>query len=405
MRDIVLSSTANSIYQSCDWAYMLKYILGWRSEVEKPYFRIGGNWAKCQEIVASTPGELCWNCAAKREVDPDCYLCEGTGRVPTELTEAASRYLDYAYSEMPDGWDVTQWMTEKLTILYSFCAYKAKYPEQEYEVLVGEIPFSLPIIDPTNNRKLANCRLDGIVDQLWRHKETGRVYIGEQKSTSSGLEDGAYWDKLKLSGQVQIYSYAVWMLWCGGELEQYGLKASDATIVTPIYDVWHKPQIKPKFLTQGETKKFVKTSEYFGTQFEILDWDTADAGGAQRVTVNGVHAEVKPGIKEGEFAIRETPEMYAERLLFNITQRPDFYFARKEIPVNGDDISKLAQDCAKFVKKIKYNEKENLWIRNTRNCKSPGKCDFYDACYLYKDHLLVANDPPEGYRCYFEEKI
>ena len=369
---------------------MLKYIYGWRSKTEKPYFRIGGNWAKCQEIAGSHPDELCWNCAATREVDPDCYLCEGTGTIPTDLMAAAARYLDYAYSNMPEHFDSDQWMTEKLTILYAFCAYKACYPEQDYEIIATEIPFSLPIIDPATGRKLAACRFDGMVDQLWRHKDSGRIYIGEQKSTGSSLDKGEFWDKLTLSGQVQAYSYAMWMLWTGGALEQFSLKPSEAIIVTPIYDVWKKPTTKPKFLTQGESKKFMKTGEYFGTRFEVSDTPT--------ITVNGLQAETKSGAKEGEFAIRETPEMYAERLLSDMAERPDFYFARKEIPVDEDDLSTFAKDCAKLVKTIKYIGKEDLWIRNSRCCKAPGKCDFYEACHEHKEFPLSVESAPDGYK-------
>lgn len=398
MRDIVLSSSAVSLFQNCNWGYMLRYIMGWRPEEDKAHFRIGSHWAKCQEIAGSHPGDLCWRCAKNREIDPDCYLCQGGGTVPEDLMSTISRYLDYSYADMPEGFDRNLWETEKLTILYAFCGYQWLYPKAEYEIIASEIPFSLPIIDPVNGRKLAGCRLDGMIDQLWRNKETGRVYIGEQKSTGSNLDNGEFWDKLQMSGQVQTYSYAVWMLWCGGAFEQYGLKPSEATIVTPIYDVWKKPGISPKKLSQADSKKLVETGEYCGHKFEILP--ISELNVLTGYTIGGIKAEIEPGAKDGTFMIHETPQMYAERLLLDITERPEYYFARKEIPVNETDLSDFAQDCAKLVKTIRFIEKESLWMRNGRSCRNPGKCDYYDVCHNFKDCPLVAENPPEGYKCH-----
>lgn len=383
--------------------------MGWRPEEEKGYFRIGGNWAKCQEIVSYTPHDLCPVCVAvDRSVDPDCYLCEGGGTVPDDLMVAVARYLEHTYSDMPENFDTHRWETEKLTILYAFTGYKWLYPEDEYEIIAGEIPFSLPIIDPVNGRKLPRCRLDGVIDQLWRHKQTGRIVIGEQKSTGSGLDNDEYWDKLKMSGQVQTYSYAMWLLWTGGGLKQYGLNPSNAQIVTPVYDVWKKPGIKPKKLSQSDSKKLVETGKYCSKKFEVsyvLDPEQEyygqteqDENGNDILKINGKLATIEPGAKEGTFTVHETPEMYAERLLADITERPDFYFGRKEIPVTEDDLAEFATDCAKLVKTIRYIEKEELWLRNGKSCKNPAKCDFYRACHEDKHFTLSVEAAPEGYR-------
>jgi len=397
MRDIVLSSTSIRMYKDCNWSYFLKYVMGWRPEEDKGYFRIGSHWAKLQEIMSYKPHDLCPECAAvDRSVDPDCYLCEGGGTVPDDLATAGARYLEYAYSDMPENFDAHRWETEKLTILYAFTGYRWLYPENEYEVIAGEIPFSLPIIDPVTNRKLPRCRLDGMIDQLWRHKASGRIVIGEQKSTGSNLGDGGFWDKLKMSGQVQTYSYAMWLLWTGGALKQYGLNPSDAQIVTPVYDVWMKPSIKPKKLSQSDSKKLVETGEYCGKKFMVTPSDLDIEN--KVCTVNYAYASVEPGAKEGQYAIHETPEMYAERLLVDITERPDFYFARKEIPVDENDLAEFAVDCSKLVQTIRYIEKENLWIRNGKSCKNPGKCDFYKACHENRRFALSTEEAPEGYR-------
>jgi hypothetical protein len=385
------------MYQACNWSYFLKYICGWRPEKKKDAFRIGSHWAKCQEIASLKTGALCIECASNRNINPDCYLCEGTGTVPEEKLEIVSRYLELVYGDMPANFNREIWDTEKLTLLYSFCGYKWVYPQEDYEVIACEIPFSLPIIDPVTGRKLAKCRLDGVIDQLWRHKETGTIVIGEQKSTGTNLDDGDYWEKLELSGQVQTYSYAVWMLWVGGALKRFGLEPSDAQIVRPVYDVWKKPGIKPKKLSAADSKKLVETGVYCGENFNVLsDVTEQDENGNDALYVNGRVAQVDV-LKKG-FAIHETPEMYAERLNADMAERPGFYFARKEIPVDDKDLEKFANDCAKIVKTIRYIEKEDLWIRDSRGCKNPGKCDYYDACHSHKDFPCGVEMAPEGYK-------
>ena len=401
----MLSATSIKMYQSCNWSFFLKYRLGWRPEKKKDVFRIGSHWAKCQEIASLKPGELCPECTKNRFIDVDCYLCEGSGTVGTEALETVMRYLEFSYVDMPSHFNAEQWVTEKLVLLNAFCAYKWKYPQDEYEVIASEVPFSLPIIDPTTGKKLPKCRLDGVIDQIWRHIETGRIVIGEQKSTSSSLEDGGYWDILKVSGQVQTYSYALWMLWVGGALKQYGLEPSDAVIVQPVYDVWKKPTIKVKKLSMADSKKFVATGVYYEKKFEVEEqlpaWPDVGVDDPEKqryFRVNDTPAIVESGAKEGTFTIRETPEMYAERLLTDITERPDFYFARKEIPVDEIALQVFAENCVKLVKTIQYIEKENLWIRDSRGCKNPGKCDFYDACHDNKDFPCDVEAAPEGFR-------
>jgi len=399
-RDIVLSSTAINLYKRCNWSYFLKYILGWRPEEDKTHFRVGGHWAKCQELYNLEVNSLCPECGKNRNINPDCYLCQGTGNVQQDPMQTVLRYLNFSYAEKPDFISHENWDTERLTLLHAFVGYKWRYPKEEYEVIATEIPFSLPIIDPATGKKISACRLDGMIDQLWRHKNTGRIVIGEQKSTGSSLENGEFWEHLMLTGQVQTYSYAAWMLWVGGALKKYGLKPEEAVIVQPVYDVWKKPNISPKKLTQADSKKFVETGEYYGEKFDVLCGTNFEKDGP---LINDIRSTIELGAKEGVFAIRETPEMYAARLLQDITERPDFYFARKEVPIEEADLKEFADDCVKLVKTIRYIEKNGLWLRDAKGCKNPGKCDYYKACHEHRNHPLVSDQPPEGYSCYFSE--
>ena len=42
------------------------------------------------------------------------------------------------------------------------------------------------------------------------------------------------------------------------------------------YDVWHKPGIKPKKLSQGDSKQFVEDGVYFDEVFEVSQGDDGE---------------------------------------------------------------------------------------------------------------------------------
>lgn len=410
-RTVVLSVSSEQSYKKCPWNWMLRYLIGWKPDKDKKVFRMGTAWHKCHEIIASKPKGKCWRCIDRGSIDPVCYLCSGTGQLPEELMESVVQYLDFFYADMPEGWDEEKWNTEKFMLLYAFVGHQWKYPASEFEVIATEIPFSLPVINPATGRKLPACRLDGIIDELWRHKETGLIYIGERKSTSSSVgSDGVFWERLALSKQVTTYLHAARMLQLGGALESYGIKATDPLIHGAYYDVWCKPGINPKFLTQGESKAFVTgecidcevdgnedpvmSHEYMGQEFEVEKDIHGDIGS---VGVNGVQIDFKVGKKEGTYQIRETPEMYGARLLRDITEDPDRHFDRREVVRSELELESFADDCVKMVDILRFSEKTKCWMRHEGNCKTPFKCDYYEACHHFRDHPLDPSCPPEGY--------
>lgn len=403
-RIVVLSASADSIYKKCPWAYQLRYITGWKPDKDKEAFRIGTNWHKCHEILDSEPESNCQRCISQGNIGPDCYLCAGTGQLPTDLMESVIGYMDYFYNDMPDGFDQAKWDTEKYMILYAVSGYAWHYQAKEFDVIATELPFSLPIINPDTGRKLPSARLDGIIDELWKHRKTGLIYIGERKSTTSSLGgDGTFWERLALNTQVTTYLYAARMLQLGGALEFCGVSADDPLIQSAFYDVWRKPDIRPKGLTQADSKAFVETGEYFGASFDVklihagckgVD-DANDTLGYMQI--DNIKKTVYPAKKAGAYTIRETPEMYGNRVLANIEADPELCFERREIPRSEDALLKFARDCVKMVNLLRYSEKECAWMQHESNCKLPFKCDYYGACHQYADHPLDPHSPPEGY--------
>ncbi len=103
----------------------------------------------------------------------------------------------------------------------------------------------------------------------------------------------------------------------------------------------------------------------------------------------------KPSIRPKKVnGSRETPEEYGVRLAADMQDRPDFYFARREIVRLHDDIEEFRHDLWQQAETLKECKKHNRWYRNV----SAFTCDY---C-AYKDICLSGTPvdmlhPPEGY--------
>jgi len=197
-------------------------------------------------------------------------------------------------------------------------------------------------------------------------------FVHDYKSTSKSIDsDSTFWSHLTLDTQTRLYTYAA---------AQLGLGACGV-----VYDAWHKPGIKPKKLSQTDSKKFVETGEYCGEKFKI----TQDDPQPEILTVNRTKTEVEPGAKPGTFTIRETPQMFGARLLQDITERPEFYFARKEIVHQSNDIEAFQWELFNIYQSIRSMNKHNRWWRNEQSCEATYRCEFCDLCY---NHVELGSD-------------
>jgi len=295
-------------------------VLGLVPIVEADALRMGTNYHRIHEIADMEPGKPCectkTNCA-------NCELCQNTGKFPENPIDAVIYHLDKAYAQTPLNKTPEEWEVEKIILLYSLIGYQWYYGEQDVEYTVEKLEqkFKIPLLSPISGRKLAP-KIIGIIDKMFA--AGSNRFIHEYKSTSKNIDpDSSYWNHLTLDTQTRLYTYAA--------------KCMGLGLCGILYDVWSKPKSRPKKLTQANSKNFVETGEYCGEKFEVnvTNLSTEEDG---FITVNGKWADAEPGAEEGTFAVRETPEMYGARLLQDITQRPEFYFARREIAHTEEDI-------------------------------------------------------------------
>ena len=283
--------------------------------------------------------------------------------------DKVAEYLNKAYEECPLSKTIDEWETERVILLYSFIGYKWHWGEEQEKLAKSEVKFEMPLLSPKTGKKL-QAILVGKIDKII--EKTGGYLIREQKSTTKSVDtDSTYWNRLSLDTQTTLYPYA---------LKQMGYDN-----VAVEYDVWHKPQIKPKKLSQSDSKRFVETGEYCGEKFKL---------GPLR-EVNGVTPDITPGAKEGTFSIRETPKMFGARLLQDITQRPEFYFARKEIPRTDADYERFHRQLFNIYHTIRLMKNNNGWFGNESQCEATFHCPYIPVCY--NNVVVDVKNPPEGF--------
>jgi len=299
--------------------------------------------------------------------------------------DEAIEALNVAYENKPLSKFNEEWAAERAKLAYSLSGYIWKWQDDEFETLAREIPFSLKIINPETGATLPNVTIDGVIDKLIR--KDGKVMVGEHKSTSKDVgQDSKLWGHLRLDTQTTLYEYAANQLSLSGSLEEYGVPTG-TRIEGALYDVWRKPGISPKMLSQKDTMDLVVMGTYCDQIFETEANDTV-------VKIRGELAEVKPGAKAGTFAIRETADMYGARLLQDIQERPEYHFARKSLPRTVADMQRFEWELYNIYQTARNMDKNDAWYCDESQCEATFHCPYIPICYSNVD---VDKYLPEGF--------
>ncbi len=380
-----LSATWVDCFKACPYRCYLKYILRVLPVKKTDSLRVGTNWHRLLEIMGMIPESPCPDCHPGN-VNPDCSLCEGTGILPKKLMDAAIREINQAYAIVPDYKEQEEWEIERIILLYTLSGYNWYWNNDNYEVIFNERQFKIPLVNPETGRALPNVKVVGKIDKM---VALSNYLVKEHKSTAKSIDgDSNYWKRLRLNTQSNLYPLA---------LESFLTPEEMATKFGGIlYDVWHKPTIRPKKLTQSDSKKFVADGQYCGQKFEIIiTYADGDNPPMEKITVNGTIATIEPGAKEGTFAIRETPEMFGARLLQDISERPEFYFARREIAILPADMERFKHELYNIYQTARNMDKTDSWYHNDQSCEATFHCPYMPICY---NNLQVdENNIPDGF--------
>lgn len=394
-RTIHASATAIAAYKACPERFNLGYVEGLRLLEDTDTQRVGTNWHALHEVYRKTINGLRCICPPEchDELCPYCTPNLTPDDVRNQAFDAAIAHLNEKYAVTPDGKTMEEWAVERITLAVCFACHVWYYQNEPLDVVATEIEFALPIHHPKTGLPLPTDQVIrvGKIDTLVRRE--GLVGPWDYKSTSKDIgQDSGFWNHLRLDTQINLYLMSAQEMHAAGHLAQYGIGAEER-VAGAGYDVWRKPAIKPKMLTQAESKEFgtEKLVTYCGQQFHV-ERDP-------HLTVNGWKAEIEPGKKDGTFAIRETPEMFGARLRQDIMSRPDHYFQRRIIPRTEADIRKFRAQLYSIYQSMKFSRDTGHWFQNEHQCRATFPCPYIPICHHGLD--VSGDKTPAGFRRIF----
>lgn len=211
------------------------------------------------------------------------------------------------------------------------------------------------------SRFIVTGRIDGVT-------EDGRIV--EYKTTSSSIApESDYWLRLKHNLQVLLYA---------AQLDRS---------TSAAYFVMRKPTLRPVQVPvlDSEGRKIVID---LSTGARALNKD----GSPRQSAGAGLEVQTRD----------ETADEFSQRLYCDISRRPEFYFAAKEVPLRAKEIVQAMDDIYGIVREVQlmrrnekgYTCRENAWRRNCSefNC---AHCPFRPIC-LDTDYE-TASGVPEGF--------
>lgn len=254
------------------------------------------------------------------------------------------------------------------TLSGMLAGYYARYAQEIIDSVNPEVEFRLPL---EGSRTFdAAGKIDGLGVLT-----DGRLVLIEHKTAGKDLSpDSEYW--LRLRGNIQIMQYVL------------AARALGWDIQTVLYDVARKPMIAPKQIPtlDSEGRKIVLDAQ--GNRVLKKDGSPRESGD----TANGWTVQTAV----------ETPEAFGDRLAADTSERPDFYFARREVPVMDDDLHEFQVQRLVIARQIlccrrearRAAKPEHGWPRNVGDTCS--YCDYAGFC-LQNGAVDVAH-PPAGFR-------
>ena len=287
------------------------------------------------------------------------------------LDEADAQGLAYGhvasvYAQVPD-WvsDTYLWEIEHETLRVLLAGYFWRYGQDNIEFLAAERTFEVPLVNPETGASSRTFTLAGKIDGIVR-LEDSRFAVYEDKLTSENIDGEDYWQRLRYDGQISQYVVAA---------RHLGYPVS-----TVYYDATRKPTIKPLAvpLTDEDGLKIV-----------------LDADGNRVLNKNGTPRQT--GSTELGYVLQTRPETvveWGERLLEDITRRPEYYYHRREIPRLEQDLTEFRAEVWQQSQLLRECRRNGWWFRNVafHTCRN---CSFKDLCL--NGVAIEPGNPPAGY--------
>ena len=347
----LLTNSRMSTYKTCPRKHYYRYEIGVRRDTDAKPLRMGS--------------------AVHLGLDLKCKGEEETAAL-LAATDSYDQFPLWANDEETQH----EWLVERETVRRLLAGYWWRWGDDAdivSEVIASEISFDLPIRNPETGGTSTVFRVGGKIDKIVRLRD-GRIAVMEHKTCGEDLgPDSDYWKRLRIDQQISLYMCAA--------------REMGHDVQTVLYDVIRKPSIAPKQIpvTDEQGLKVV-----------------VDQNG-ERVLKQNIKKNGEPGVGHGEpmqsgntekgwtlLTRTETPEEFGERLSNDMVERPDFYFARQEIPRLDSDLEEFRFELWQQQQAIRASQQHGRHFRNTSACLVMGRCEYLDQCH---NGIDVANIP------------
>lgn len=335
MQLTVLTQSCLSTYRRCPRQYYYRYELCLARERTAQPLRFGSAYHMGLELAATVP-------------------------VADAIQQAAA-----SYDVTPPWADAFEWAAERETLRAMLAGYFWYYESDDAEIVSTEGQWHVPLVNPESQTASRTYALAGKIDKIIRLSD-GRLAVREYKTTSESIEpDSEYWQRLRCDAQISAYVYAARKL--GHDVE------------TVSYDVTRKPEISPKLIP-------------------ALDVDgckiVTDANGVRVLNKNGKPRESASSENGWKLeSARETAEAFGQRLLADIGARPEFYYARREIPRLQSDLDEFEEEVFQQSQQLHQSRRRGLWFRNV----GPMTCRYCTFASFCLQNIKINDAPPPGF--------
>ena len=343
----ILTNSRMSCHKTCKKQHYFSYENGLRKKTSAAPLRMGTAFHAGQETL-------------------------GKGGTVDDAVEAARK----CYQDRPDFIDEQSWGYEETTVVCLLVGHVWRWQEDRLEHLATEQSFYVPLVNPATGRATPTFELGGKLDGIVRCLD-GRTMVREIKLLGEEIGvDAPVWRRLRLDNQISLYSDAARKL--------------GYTIDAVLYDITRKPSVKP-------------------TQVPTLDNDglkvVVDRQG-NRVFNKAAEGKVpKPrqtADTELGYTLLSRPmtnDEWSAKLMDDISERPDWYYARREIARLDKTISDYLEEVWQVQKDIRSCQVNNTWYR-TVSKNSCSFCPFASICEQdwkpgdpVPDDMMVVDDP------------
>lgn len=271
------------------------------------------------------------------------------------------------YENCPQSFDQREWEIECETVVGLVTGYEWRWRNAPLNWIASEQSFQVPLVNPATGAKSLLFdfagKTDGIVEL-----EDKRLAVGEHKLLANDIgADSDLWRRMQLDGQISGYVY-------GGR--HIGHKVD-----TVLYDCARKPTIKPNAIA---------VTDDLGAKIVV------DKLGSRVKTERGQWRQTGDTAKGYTLLTRDmTPTEWCAKLLEDIGERPDFYFARVEIPRLDGDIAEWQEEMWDVQKSIRDAQNNNRWFKTVSFSTCP-HCAYFALC---TQRYNPATDAlPEGFQ-------